>query len=59
MKKEYQKRGAVHWHILLWVKGGIAPKHAVMAKGTDTSDKCAAHLRQIVEEMQIHRQCYA
>ena len=32
VKKEYQKRGAVHWHMLVWVKPGTAPPHAVMAK---------------------------
>ena len=40
-KKEYQKRGAVHWHMLLWVKPGTAPNHAIMAelpRGSDTSD---------------------
>ena len=62
VKKEYQKRGAVHWHMVLWVKEGSAPKHAVMAempRGPDTSDKCAAYLRQVVDSMLVHRQCYA
>jgi len=31
-KKEYQKGGAVHWHMVLWVKDGTTPKHAVMAE---------------------------
>ena len=41
-KKEYQKRRAVHWHILFWVKPGTAPDHALMAelpRGFDTTDK--------------------
>lgn len=41
-KKEYQKRGAVHWHMLLWVKPGTTPDHAIMAelpRGPDTTDK--------------------
>ena len=32
VKKEYQRRGAVHWHMLLWVKPGTAPSYAVMAE---------------------------
>ncbi len=31
-KKEYQKRGAVHWHILLWVKPDTTPDRMVLAK---------------------------
>ena len=60
VKKEYQKRGAVHWHMLVWVKPGTAPPHAVMAevpRGPDTSDKVAAYLRKIVETMMLHRVC--
>ena len=34
VKKEYQRRGAVHWHMLLWVEPGSAPKHAVNAKSS-------------------------
>ena len=32
VKKEYQRRGAVHWHMLLWIKPGTAPSYAVMAE---------------------------
>ena len=52
-KEEYQKRGAGHWHMLLWVKPGTAPNHAIMPElpqGSDTTDKtclskkvCDAH----------------
>ena len=47
VKKEYQRRGAVHWHMLLWVEPGTAPKHVVMAempRSADTSDVVAAYL---------------
>lgn len=37
--KEYQKRGAVHWHMLFWIKPGTEPEDA------DTSNQVAAHLR--------------
>ena len=62
VKKEYQKRGAVHWHILVWVKEGTEPKHAIMAempRRPDLEDECAAYLRQLVQEMLVHKQCYA
>ena len=45
VKKEYQRRGAVHWHMLLWVKPGTAPSYAVMAEmpqGPNTDDERAA-----------------
>ena len=60
VKKEYQKRGAVHWHMLVWVKPGTAPTHPVMAevlRGPDTSDKVAAYVRKIVETMMLHKVC--
>ena len=34
----------MHWHMLVWVKEGTAPKHAVMAempRGPDIGDECA------------------
>jgi len=31
-KKEYQKWGAVHWHMLVWVKAGTIPDGAIMAE---------------------------
>ena len=36
------RKGAVHWHMLLWVKPGTAPNHAIMAelpRGSDPTDK--------------------
>ena len=62
VKKEYQKRGAVHWHMLVWVKEGTVPDHAIMAempRGPDCSDKTAGHLRKLVGDMLVHKQCYA
>ena len=58
--KEYQRRGAIHWHILVWVKPATAPPHTVMAevpRGPDTSDKVAAYLRKLVETMMLHKVC--
>ena len=38
LKKEYQKRGAVHWHMLLWCKPGTIPEHCIMAEVPRSSD---------------------
>ena len=63
-KKEYQKRGAVHWHMLVWVKSGTIPDGAVMAEvprppSTDNEDlrRVGMYLRKIVLKMQMHGQC--
>jgi len=40
-KKECQKRGSVHWHILFWVKPDTVPENAILGevpRGTDTTD---------------------
>ena len=61
VKKEYQRRGAVHWHMLIWVEPGTAPPHAVMAempRAADTSDVRAAYLRKLVSNMLQHKTCY-
>jgi hypothetical protein len=61
VKKEYQRRGAVHWHMLLWVKPGTAPSYAVMAempRSPNTDDVRAAYVRKIVEQIQQHKTCY-
>ena len=59
-KKEYQKRGAVHWHMLFWVKPGTAPEGIVLAevpRGLDTAHPVAAYLRKVVLQMQMHGRC--
>ena len=61
VKKEYQRRGAVHWHMLLWVEPGTSPEHAVMAempRAADVDDVRAAYLRKLVERMLQHKSCY-
>ena len=43
-KKEYQKQGAVHWHMLLWIEPGTIPDDAATAKmprSNDTNDPTA------------------
>ena len=50
VKKEYQWRGAVHWH--MWVKPVTAPSYPVMAEmplRPNTDDERVAYLRKIVE----------
>ena len=59
-KKEYQKRGSVHWHMLFWVKPGTAPEGVVLAevpRGLDTSHPIAVYLRKVVLQMQMHGKC--
>ena len=59
-KKEYQKRGAVHWHMLLWCKPGSIPEHCIMAelpRSSNTNDCITAYLRKIVQKMQRHCRC--
>ena len=60
-KKGYQKRGAVHWHMLLWVKPGTVPNHAIMAelpRGSDTSDEACAYLKKLVMQIMQHKVCF-
>ena len=63
-KKEYQKRGAVHWHMLLWIQPGTIPEGAVMAEVprpvevfNETMQNVGFYLRKIVLKMQMHGQC--
>jgi len=62
-KKEYQKRGAVHWHMLVWVKAGTIPDGAIMAEvpcppSTDSEElsMVGLYLRKLVLKMQMHGQ---
>ena len=60
-KKEYQRRGGIHWHILVWVKPGTAPENVVMAelpRASDPNDKRAQHIRRMVQKFQMHRECH-
>ena len=59
-KKEYQKRGAVHWHMLLWVKAGTIPDDAVVAempRPADTSSTTGKYLRKLVRKLKMHNYC--
>ena len=59
-KKEYQKRGAVHWHILLWCKRSTIPENVVMAEvphGADSLCKVSCYLRKLVLKLQKHTRC--
>ena len=49
-KKEYQKRGAVHWYMLVWVKPGTAPDHAIMVNYPEAQIPLTkrAYLRKLV-----------
>ena len=59
-KKEYQKRSAIHWHMLLWCKPGTVPEHCIMAElpqSSDPNDSITAYLRKIVHKEQCHCHC--
>ena len=60
-KKEYQRRGGIHWHILVWVRPGTAPDNVVMAempRVSDPTDEKAKNIRRMVQKYQIHRECH-
>ena len=63
-KKEYQKRGAVHWHMLFWVKPDTIPEGVIMAEvpripeiEDEHLQNIGRYLRKIVVKMQHHRRC--
>ena len=59
-KKEYQKHGAVQWHMLLWCKPGTIPNHCIMAelpRSSDPNNSISAYLRKIVHKKQRHCRC--
>ena len=60
-KKEYQRRGGIYWHILVWDKPGTAPENVVMAelpRASDPNDERAQYIRRMVQKFQIHRECH-
>ena len=58
IKKEYQRRGAVHWHMLIWVEPGTAPPNAVMAEMPRAADTSDVRVRKLLENMLQHKTCY-
>ena len=56
-KKEYQKRGAVHWHMLLWIEPGTIPVVAEMPCAKDTKHPTAKYVRRLVKKQQMHGTC--
>ena len=59
-KNEYQKRGAVHWHMLLWIEPRTIPDDAVtaeMPRANDTNDPTAHYIRKLVKKLQMHGTC--
>ena len=56
-KKEYQKSGAVHWHMLLWIESGTIPDDAVVAempRPADTTSSIGKYLRKMVRQLETH-----
>ena len=51
VKKEYQKQGGLHWHILFWVQPGSTPDNVVLAempRSSDTQNVQAQYARKMV-----------
>ena len=61
VKKEYQKRGGLHWHILFWVEPSTTPDDVISAEllhSNDTTNVQAQYARKMVQKYQVHRECY-
>ena len=61
VKKEYQKHGGLHWHILFWVQPGSTPDNVVLAempRCADTQNVQAQYARRMVQKYQMHRECH-
>ena len=61
VKKEYQKCGGLHWHILFWVQPGSTPDNVVLAempRSADTQNVQAQYARRMVQKYQMHRECH-
>ena len=59
-KKEYQKRGAVHWHMLLWIEPGTIPDDAIVAempRPADINSAVGKYLRRMVRKLETHDYC--
>ena len=61
IKKEYQKRGGLHWYILFWVELGSTPNNVVLAelpRSSDTLNVQAQYARRMVQKYQMHWECH-
>ena len=61
VKKEYQKRGGLHWHILFWVEPGTTPDDVISAelpRSSDITNVQAQYARRMVQRYQVHCECY-
>ena len=56
-RKEFQSRGAIHNHMVVWCKEGTVPDNVVCAELPRGDDKepMVAVLRSYVERLQVHR----
>ena len=60
VRKEYQKCGAVNWHMLLWIEPGAIPNNAVVAEMprlADISSATGKHLSKLVRKLEMHDYC--
>ena len=56
-RKEFQSRGAIHNHMVVWCKPGTIPEDVVCAEmpRSDTADPTVTALRSYVQRLQVHK----
>ena len=54
-RAEYQNRGAIHWHCVLWIKEGTLPNNLISAERPRGNDLASHKLRELVSYLQIHQ----
>eukprot|EP00112_Aurelia_sp_Birch-Aquarium-sp1_P026726 Seg968.10 transcript_id=Seg968.10/GoldUCD/mRNA.D3Y31 product="hypothetical protein" protein_id=Seg968.10/GoldUCD/D3Y31 len=56
-RKEFQSRGAIHNHMVVWCKPGTIPEDVVCAEmpRSDTADPTVTALRSYVKRLQVHK----
>ena len=52
---ESQNRGALHIHMILWIKQGTMRGDAIIAELPRGNDEESQHLRELVEKFQVHK----
>ena len=49
-----QNRGALHIHMILWIKEGTIPDNVIVAELPRGDDEDSQHLRELVQKFQVH-----
>ena len=51
---ESQNRGALHIHMILWIKEGTIPDNVIVAELSRGNDEDCQHLTELVQKFQLH-----